>query len=91
MKSSKRVVNWFMRLRSSSKPKLIEGSWSAIDGVSCEEARMLALSAGSKVVIAQRTVNALYNRLSGSRLLVVQVVCDVGVDGAGFCFGSVAP
>ena len=51
MKSSKRAVNWFIRLRRSSKPKLIEGSWSAIDGVSCEEARRPALINGSNVVI----------------------------------------
>jgi hypothetical protein len=34
MKASKRVVNWFMRARKSSKPKLMLGSWSAIEGTS---------------------------------------------------------
>jgi len=51
MKSSKRAVNWFMRLRRSSKPKLIEGSWPAMDGASCEGARILALREDSKVIM----------------------------------------
>jgi hypothetical protein len=51
MKASKRAVNWFMRLRRSSKPKLIDGSWSAMDGASCKEARIVMLNEGSKVVM----------------------------------------
>jgi hypothetical protein len=56
MKSSKRDVNAFIRLRKSSKPKLTEGSWSAMLGASCEEARImvLMLSEGSNVVILGR-------------------------------------
>jgi hypothetical protein len=53
MKASKRAVNWFMRLRRSSKPKLIDGSWSAMDGASCEEARIVVLMEGSKVVMVR--------------------------------------
>jgi hypothetical protein len=56
MKVSKRAVNWFMRLRRSSKPKSILGSWSAMDGASCEEARIVVLMDGSKVVML-RTVD----------------------------------
>lgn len=40
-----------MRLRRSSKPKLMPGSWSAMEGTSCEVARIELLSEGSKVVI----------------------------------------
>jgi hypothetical protein len=55
MKASKRDVNWFMRLRRSSKPKLMLGSWSAMDGTSCEVARIELLSEDSKVVIVCAT------------------------------------
>jgi hypothetical protein len=51
MKASKRAVNWFMRLRKSSNPKLIEGSWSAMDIASWDEARIVVLRDGSKAVI----------------------------------------
>ena len=51
MNVSKRVVNWFMRARKSSNPKLMLGSWSAMEGASCEEARIVVLSEGSKVVM----------------------------------------
>jgi hypothetical protein len=50
MNASNRDVNWFIRLRKSSKPKLMPGSWSAIEGTSCE-ARIELLRDGSKVVI----------------------------------------
>jgi hypothetical protein len=53
IKASKRAVNWFMRLRKSSKPKLIEGSWSAMDSASWDEARIVVLSEGSKVVMVK--------------------------------------
>jgi hypothetical protein len=53
MKESKRAVNWFMRLRRSSKPKLMLGSWSAMEGASCDEARIVVLREGSKVVIVK--------------------------------------
>lgn len=52
--ASKRAVNWFMRLRKSSNPKLMEGSWSAMDGASWGEARIVVLSEGSKVVMVDR-------------------------------------
>lgn len=66
MNASKRAVNWFMRLRRSSKPKLIEGSWSAIEGASCDEARMLI--DGSNVVmvkVEQRQVVVWGSALAG--------------------------
>lgn len=59
MKASNRDVNWFMRLRKSSKPKLMLGSWSAIEGTSCE-ARIELLSEGSKVVILRIVCGAIY-------------------------------
>lgn len=53
MNSSKRAVNWFIRLRRSSNPKFMDGSWSAMEGASCDDARIIALvdREGSKVVI----------------------------------------
>ena len=56
MKASNRVVNWFMRLRKSSKPKLMLGSWSAMEGTSCEVARIELLRDGSKVVMAATVI-----------------------------------
>ena len=53
MKLSKRVVNWAMRSRSSSKPKLMLGSVSAMEGAIAEERGgriVLVESEGSKSV-----------------------------------------
>ena len=58
--ASNRDVNWFMRLRKSSKPKLMLGSWSAIEGTSCE-ARIELLSDGSKVVIVRVVCDCIYS------------------------------
>jgi hypothetical protein len=63
-----------MRLRKSSNPKLMLGSWSAMDGASCEEARMVVLSEGSKVVmvgvLSQGTLSILW----------CAAICDYVVD-----------
>jgi hypothetical protein len=45
-----------MRLRKLSKPKFMLGSWSAIDGTSCEVARIELLRDGSKVVMAATVI-----------------------------------
>lgn len=59
MKASNLAVNWAMRLRRSSKPKLMLGSESAIDGASAEASggRMpLVESDGSKEAILQTVI-----------------------------------
>jgi hypothetical protein len=76
MNASNRAVNWFMRLRRSSKPKLIEGSWSAMDGASCDEARIVVLRDGSKVVMLKASSDLIL-RCSVLLLLYALCVCDV--------------
>lgn len=64
MKASNRVVNWFMRLRKSSKPKFMLGSWSAIEGTSWG-ARIELLREGSNVVM-MNVVCGDYDSVSGA-------------------------
>lgn len=61
MNASKRAVNWFMRLRRSSNPKLTDGSWLAMEGASCDEARIVVLSEGSKVVMVSYFLGVMYD------------------------------
>lgn len=79
-----------MRLRKSSKPKLIEGSWSAMDGASCDDARMVVLREGSKVVILESVSRAIAECLSELSRRGCMRRGAIGLEKAMMVFGTVA-